>query len=42
MLFVFTEAKTNDSDDNDDDLDIQYQNWLDDELSYINDDDDEN
>lgn len=38
-VIFLTENETNDS--NDDNEDIQYQHWIDDELSNFNDDDNE-
>lgn len=38
-IIFFTEKETNDADD--DNEDIQYQHWIDDELSNFNDDDNE-
>ncbi|GBP57237.1 hypothetical protein EVAR_82949_1 [Eumeta japonica] len=38
----FAEKPEENTDEQDDDLDIQYQDWLDDELPDFNDDDNEN
>lgn len=40
-LFFTGERNEDNADDDNDDLDIQYQDWLDDELSNFNDDDNE-
>lgn len=40
-LFFTVEGNEDNADDDNDDLDIQYQDWLDDELSNFNDNDNE-